>query len=445
MTLVSHVSPGSTHLSTVTTTTTTTVESTIVHHAGAQRRIVGVLAGAQVLGGIGVASGAAVGSLLASDLSSETFAGVASASSVVGAAIIAIPVTRLMDARGRRLGLMLAYAIGLIGALLIVLGATIRFFPLALVGLIAVGGGTTATLQSRYAATDLAPKASRGRALATVVWATTVGSVLGPNLSSPMGHLATSIGVPALAGPYLLTIGVYILAMILINVMLRPDPLLAAREIRNAQPTAAAEADARRSMRDAVATVLAIPSALLGFAAVVLGHAVMVAVMSMTPVHLHHGGGDLRVIGLVISLHIAGMYGASPLVGIAADRYGRKPVIALGGVILLASFAVAGTAGGHQATQLAVGLTMLGLGWSCTMIAGSTLLTDSVPAAQLPNVQGTTDVLMGFCGAAAGLLAGVVVGLGSYGVLTLATTVLIVPLLIATLRALRSELVRTIA
>jgi len=147
----------------------------------------------------------------------------------------------------------------------------------------------------------------------------------------------------------------------------------------------------------------------------------------------------LEIIGIVISLHIAGMYAASPLVGMAADRYGRIPVIVVGCLILLASFAVAGTASGHEAPQLAIGLAMLGLGWSCTMIAGSTLLTDAVPADQHPNVQGTTDVLMGFGGASAGLLSGVIVGFGSYGLLTIATTCLIVPLLIAALRGHRQR------
>jgi len=403
-----------------------------------QRRIVSVLVCAQILGGIGVAAGSAVGSLLASDLSSEKFAGVASAASVVGAALIAIPVSRLMDARGRRPGLILAYAIGVLGALLVVSGATMRLFPLALLGLILAGGGTTATLQSRYAATDLAPKARRGRALATVVWATTIGSVVGPNLASPMGRFAKSIGIASLAGPYLLTVAVYILAVVLVSVMLRPDPLLEARALRAADTETIHPATAKRSMRDAIATIVAIPSALLGFAAIALGHAVMVAVMSMTPVHIHHVGGSLEIIGIVISLHIAGMYAASPLVGMAADRYGRKPIIALGAGILLASFVVAGTSTGHQTTQLSIGLAMLGLGWSCTMIAGSTLLTDAVPAEQLPNVQGTSDVLMGFAGASAGLLAGVAVGFGSYAILTTIAGIVIVPLLIVTLRTMRS-------
>ena len=186
-------------------------------------------------------------------------------------------------------------------------------------------------------------------------------------------------------------------------------------------------------MRAALEIIAASRSARNGLASIVLGHAVMVAVMSMTPVHLRHGDAGLRIIGLVISIHIAGMYAASPLVGMAVDRVGRRPVIALGSMILLSSFVISGTASGHESSQLAIGLALLGLGWSCTMIAGSTLLTDSIPVAQLPNVQGTADVLMGFGGASAGLLAGLIFGVGSYAILALIAACLIVPLLFVTL------------
>jgi MFS family permease len=208
---------------------------------------------------------------------------------------------------------------------------------------------------------------------------------------------------------------------------LRPDPLLVVRAARD--PGGTASTAVHRSIREALTTIGSSPSAQLGLAAIIAGHAVMVAVMSMTPVHLRHGDAGLRIIGFVISLHIAGMYAASPLVGMAVDRVGRRPVIATGCALLLLSFVIAGTASGHEAPQLAVGLALLGLGWSCTMISGSTLLTDSIAIEQRPNVQGTADVMMGFGGASAGLLAGLVVGLASYGILSLLAATLILPLL----------------
>lgn len=399
-----------------------------------QQRIVRVLAAAQVLGGIGVASGAAVGALLAADLATESLSGLASASSVIGAAIIAIPVSRIMNQRGRRPGLLLAYAIGILGAILVVTGAIIGQFLVALIGLVAMGGGTTAGLQSRYAATDLATPEHRGRSLSTVVWATTVGSVFGPNLAEPMGNFAELIGVPRLAGPYLMTIGVFSISAAMIGLLLRPDPLITARE-ELARSTGVQTGPAvHTSIRDVFASIRNVPPAMLGLIAMAIGHAAMVGVMSMTPVHLQHDGASLRIIGFVISGHITGMYIASPLVGIASDRFGRRPIIIAGGAILLSAFAVAGTATGHESTQLGIGLFLLGLGWSCTLIAGSTLLTESVPVDDRPNVQGTADLLMGIAGASAGLISGVIVGFGSYGLLNLITTLLVGPLVFLAVR-----------
>lgn len=414
-------------------------------HADAQRRVIRVLAASQVLGGIGTAAAVAVGALLAADLASESLSGLASAASVIGSALIAIPVSRIMQRQGRRPGLMFAYLVGLGGAIVVVIGAMLDLFPLALLGLVATGGGTTAGLQSRYAATDLALPSRRGRSLAVVVWATTVGSILGPNLAAPMGALASSIGIPRLAGPYLLTAVVYTCAAAIISVLLRPDPLLTAQGTPGKPAAHRAALDPPLapprpgSVRNALDTIRTSSAAVLGLASVVIGHAVMVAIMSMTPVHLQNEGASLEIVGIIISAHITGMYIASPLVGAATDRYGRQPVIVAGGGLLLVACAFAGTATGHAHTQLGIGLSLLGLGWSCTLIAGSTLVTESVPIEERPNVQGATDLLMGIAGASAGLLSGLVVGFGSYALLAVIAACLVVPLV---LRAVRPVTVR---
>ncbi len=399
-----------------------------------QHHVIGTLVVAQILGGVGVATGATVGALLAAQLSSEKFSGLSATASVVGAALIAIPVSRVMNVRGRGAGLMLGYGIGMIGALVVVIGASLGLFPLALLGLVGIGGGTTAGLQSRYAAVDLASSEHRGRALSIVVWATTVGSVLGPNLSSPMGRVAETIGVPKLSGPYLLTMVALGAAMLVIFFFLRPDPLLAARQLRVASGEVSAVPILQRSITESLAFIRSVPSAFLGLAAMCIGQAVMSAVMSMTPIHLKHGDADLRIIGFVISGHIAGMYAASPLVGMASDRFGRKPVILLGCAILFASFAVAGTAGAHAPATLGFGLFLLGLGWSCTLIAGSTLLTESIPLDARPTTQGAADLAMGMSGAAGALLAGLIVAFGSYALLNVLAALLVAPLALVTLR-----------
>jgi len=418
-------------------------------HADIQRRVVRVLAASQVLGGIGAAAGAAVGALLAADLATESLSGLSASASVIGSALMAIPVSRIMQQRGRRPGLAFAYLVGMAGAVVIVIGALLDLFPLALLGVVATGSGMTAGLQSRYAATDLAAPGRRGRSLATVVWATTIGSIMGPNLAAPMGSLAGSIGIPRLAGPYLLTVVVYGAAAAIISLLLRPDPLLIARETltepatrqhRAAHQLRGTGSPVRHgSVRDALDTIRTSSAAVLGLASVVIGHAVMVAIMSMTPVHLQNEGASLEIVGVIISAHITGMYIASPLVGAAADRYGRQPVMVVGGGLLLAACAFAGTATGHAHAQLGIGLTLLGLGWSCTLIAGSTLVTESVPIGERPSVQGATDLLMGIAGASAGLMSGLVVGFGSYALLALIAACLVVPLIFRASRPLAAR------
>src|SRR4029079_26342 len=169
-------------------------------------------------------------------------------------------------------------------------------------------------------------------------------------------------------------------------------------------------------------------AAILGILLVALGHSVMICVMVMTPLHMHHGGADLQIIGLVISLHILGMFAFSPLVGIAVDRLrGRLCAVAGSGILLVAGV-LAGLAPEGFSAGLSAGLFLLGLGWSFTLISGSTLLTRAVPLAERPGVQGASDLVMGLAGGSAGALAGVVVGSLGYhelglGAAALATVV----------------------
>jgi MFS family permease len=401
-----------------------------------QRRTIRVLVAGQVLGGVGVGSGIAVGGLIAEEVSGSTaLSGLAQTATVLGAALAALPMARLMSARGRRPGLVTGYAVALTGAVLVVLASVIRSFPLVLLGTTMLGSGTATNLQARYTATDLAPAEHRARALSTVVWATTVGVVLGPNLVGPGGRLAAAVGLPSLAGPLLFSAAAFSVAGVVVLAALRPDPLLEARR-RLGVDSAVRRRHA--SFADSVRAVVGSRRAVLGLSAIALGHTVMVSVMVMTPLHMRHEGAELRVVGLVISVHVAGMYALSPLVGWLADRLGRVAVILLGQAVLLLAVAVAGSAAGHDHTALGVGLFLLGLGWSCALVAGSTLLSESVAEEARPGVQGTSDFVMGLCGAAGGALAGVVVGGPGYGVLNALAGLLVVPVVVAAGLARRS-------
>ncbi|MEV1286990.1 MFS transporter [Micromonospora sp. NPDC049679] len=401
-----------------------------------QRRTLRLLVATQIIGGIGITTGLSVGALLAARLAGTGISGLAQSAGVVGAALLAVPVTRLMNVRGRRPGLALAYAVGAAGAALVVAAAVTRWVPLLFLGMLLFGGGTAASLQARYAAVDLAEPRRRARQLSLVVWATTIGAVTAPHLAAPADAAVHDVGLPPLSGPFVFSAVAFLLAGGVLLVFLRPDPLLTARHAAaGAGPAPVAAAPA---LRTALRAVAARPAARLGIAAVAVGHLVMVAVMAMTPVHLGESHSDadvLRVVGIVLSLHIAGMYALSPLVGWLTDRLGRRPVILGAVALLLAASGVAGTAG-HDVTRLSLGLVLLGLGWSGTMVAGSTLLSESVPAEIRPTVQGLSDLVMGLAGAAAGAVSGFIVLLVGYPVLNLLAAIATVPLVALALRPL---------
>lgn len=416
-----------------------------------QRRSLRVLVFAQIVGGVGVATGITVGVMLAARMGGTQVSGLSQSALVIGAALLALPVTRLMRSRGRRPGLVLAYSAGVAGATLVVAGAAIESVLLVFVGLFLFGGGSAANYQARYAAVDLANPARRARQLSFVVWATTVGAVAGPNIAPYADTLGQSFGTAIYSGPFLISAAAFGLAAVVVFLFLRPDPLLTARTIAAAPVSPAPAASApvssvllaappSRGIRPAIREVAASPTARLGIAAVAMGHLVMVGVMSMTPVHIGesgHGTDTLRIVGIVLSVHIAGMYAFSPVTGWLTDRLGRRPVILTGVGLLLAACAVAGTAG-HDAVWLSVGLTLLGMGWSATMVAGSTLLTESVGIDNRASVQGLSDLVMGLAAATSGALSGVVVAWSSYATLTVLAAVATVPLIALALRPVRA-------
>ncbi|MGY1696752.1 MFS transporter [Geodermatophilus sp. SYSU D00814] len=395
-----------------------------------QRRTVGVLSGAVALAGLGVTVGITIGGLLAREVAgSDAAAGLGQTAGVLGAAVLAVPLARLSDRAGRRAGLAAGYAVAVGGALLTVVAAVLSSLPLLLAGLFAFGAATACGLQARYAAADLAAPERRGRDLSLVVWATTVGSVLGPNLAAPGADLGRALGLPALGGGFAVSAVVFVLVAAALVAGLRPDPLLLSRRLRG--PVDAVPARGRT--RSALAAVWGSSGGRLGLVAVVVSHAVMVGVMVMTPVHMGHAGGSddattLRLVGLVISVHVAGMYLFSPLVGWLADRAGRRATVAVGGGLLLAAVALAGTAPPEATGRLGAGLLLLGLGWSCGLIAGSTLVTESVPADVRPTAQGGTDLVMGLGAAVAGAVGGPLLAAGGYGLVAGVSAALVVPL-----------------
>lgn len=378
-----------------------------------QAKTLRTLATVQILSGIGIAGTVAAGSLLVTSLAgSETLAGVAQTFSVTGAAVMALALANLTRRGGRRLALTTGYTVGSVGALTAVIAGTSAIIPMIFLGTFMIGASSAAGYQARYAAIDLADDQNRASSLSFVVWASTIGSVLGPNLLDPIGHVAKSLGLPSLTGPFALASLCLITAATVIWFSLKPDPYLTSLA---GTGELAAKTPVKIPVRETLGHIRSNSNSLLGLIAIASGHLIMVSVMVMTPVHMKHVDVSLKIIGLVISVHIAGMYAFSPLVGKLSDKIGRHRVLVIAGLVLLSSAIIAGFAAAGDSLQLGIGLFLLGLGWSGTLIAGSTLLSETVSDHYRAAAQGVSDLMMNLSGAVGGAAAGVIIATLSYG------------------------------
>ena len=378
----------------------------------AQQRTLRTLVAAQVLSGAGLAAGVTVGALLAQDmLGSKSLAGIPAALFTVGSAGAAVSVGRISNRAGRRIGLTLGYSVGAIGSLGVVLAAATDSVPFLLLALLVYGAGTATNLQARYAGADLATPDRRGRAISRVLVATTVGAVIGPNLVSVMGGVAAAAGIPRLAGPFILAAGAYGAAAVVLFVRLRPDPLLLAREL--AGQTSLGQATAVETSP----TTLARRAVAAGAAVMVVTQLVMVAIMTMTPVHMKDHGHVVGDVGMVIAAHIAGMYLPSPLSGRLLDRFGFRVLAYLSGATLLLAGVLAATVPAESVLGLGVALAVLGLGWNLGLVAGTAITTEAIPLAVRARLQGSVDLCIAIAGTGAGLGSGLVVANASYSTL----------------------------
>ena len=399
-----------------------------------QRRTLRVLTAAQVLSGLG-GSGAAAGALLALDITgSDALASLPLALLVVGSASTVVPISALSRRAGRRTGLATALAIATVGAVGVVIAGELDSFALLLAASLLFGAGNTAVMLARYAAVDLSTPDERGRAIGRVVFATTFGAVAGPNLMEPAGSVATSLGLPELTGLFLTSIAAFALAGLVLTVFLRPDPLKVAAGFEEAPGPLEERAAAAPPVP--LRELLSPSAAVTGLTTVVVANFVMVAVMAMAPVHMQHHGHGPQFVGLVISLHIAGMFAPSPVTGWLTDRIGPLAV-AGGGAALLIVAGVLSAASGAEASTFALGLALLGVGWNASLIAGSALLASAVPVAQRPRVEGAGELSMGVAAASATAIAGPVVGVAGYAALAAAGAVAaatLAPFLVAVAR-----------
>jgi MFS family permease len=399
-----------------------------------QRRVLMALSVGQILGGIGTGATLSLGALLIVQVSgSAAWSGMAATTGTLGAALFAIPLARLARAKGRRFSLTAGAAVATAGGLLVIAAAYLFSFPLLLMGLTLMGAAAALNLQARFAATDLADSSTRGRDLSLVVWSTTFGVVLGPNLFEPGEALGAWLGLPSLTGGFAISVLAQIAGIAVYLISLRPDPLLTATF------SAFSEGKALDGRAVGGMSILRVnPLARRATVTIALSHAVMVALMGMTPVHMTGHGSSLTIVGVTISLHLAGMYALAPLFGWLTDRWGGRTVVLLGQAMLAAALII-GIFSANSMAGVTVSLIFLGVGWSASTVAGSALLTQSVIPRHRPQVQGLSDALMNAAGVVGGALAGPVLALIAFQGLS-GTLLILVLIVIVVQLARRSAL-----
>lgn len=347
----------------------------------------------------------AVSTILIADDLSPALAGLPNTAGVLGTAAGAMAVGRWTACLGRAHALRSGYGVGVAGGALTALAAVGAPVALLFVGMFLLGVGNAASLLSRYAAADVVPPSRRAWAMSTVIWASMVGTAGGPFLMAPSQSFARGLGLPALAGPFMLALAAVFCALVAssyIHVVhfndtpppeRRPDPIASRSPV------------------------------LLAAGVMVVGQLVMVAVMTAVPVHTHHHGEGLGVLGLMLSAHTLGMFALSPLTGWWIDRTGPRPVMIAGLALLLAS-AVLVTQSGPAFTPA---LFLLGYGWNLCYLSGSAAL---VTAELESKVESSIWTVSALATAASPWLF----TLGGFPVLAVISAVLAVPLLVLVVR-----------
>ncbi len=413
----------------------------------------------QLIAGVGVASGITVAAILVAELSgTPALGGLAQSANVLGAALTAIPLARLAVRSGRHVALAVGYALACIGAVLVIVAAASGWWVLVFLGLAAFGAGAAAGLQARFAATEVAAPGFEARAMSLVLWATTIGSVAGPLFSEAGDDFGLALGLPPLVGSFIFSGIAFALSSVLVATLLRspraghlatdaseagPEPAPAPVEGRDAAASVGPSSDPRDDVRteapepvgalSALKTAARNPTALVAILAIVCSPTVMVGVMVMTPIHMTEHGLSLTLVGVVLSIHILGMFGASPIMGWLADRIGSLRVIMIGAGLLITA-TIIGILAPDDVILLPLALGILGLGWSAGLIGGSTLLTTTVDERLRVPLQGATDAAMNIAAAVSAAFSGLILGLGGYAAVNVVAIFVLVPLAVAALR-----------
>ncbi len=379
--------------------------------AALQRRLMAALFSAQsVFGAAQIAAFTVLPWAAVHLTGSEALAGLPATITLAGRALVAYPIGWLMDRLGRRLGIALGLLLSAVGTFLSGWALAGGAFALFSVGALLNGFGRGAAEQARYVAADILPPERAANGIGTLVFAGTVGAVVGPLLIAPAERAALARGASGISGPFFLAAALIFVSFALVFLFLRPDPmtLRQAREDANALEGTAADAAPGRTLRQ----VFAEPT--VQFAVLTLGIAqlVMTLIMVITPLHMRHEAHATEAVAWVMMAHTLGMFGLAGVTGRLTTRVGPSVIIFAGGLILALSALLAPVT--HSTVGLALALFLLGLGWNFCFVAGSVLLSGAVAGSEKGRTQGAAETLVAAAAVAGSFSTGPTFQWGGY-------------------------------
>jgi MFS family permease len=395
--------------------------TTTATHEATRSRLIWTLFTGNAIGSVAYIGIATIGALIADELTGSTWlAGLPSTAGTLGVAAGAAGLSWLSYRKGRRPTFALGYALAVLGALLVAVSILASSFALVLFGMMAIGFGRSVGQLSRYAAGDLRIEKRRASAISLIIWASTIGAVVGPLLIGPMGTLASTAGSNELIGPVMVAVVGFSLASVLMFTSLRPDPMSLAVED--------GEHDPDRDSRP-IADLMTSRTVQLAFTAIVASQVVMVLVMVMTPVHIKANDGTLTTVGWVMMAHTLGMFAIAPITGLLVSRFGPKRIIMVAAAVFVGGSLLAATTASAGIAALALSMFFIGMAWNFGFVAGSTLLQHDQSVVNRIKLQGAADSSAWIASGIAAASAGLIMAASSYSTLAiLAAFVALVPL-----------------
>lgn len=402
------------------------------------RRITWVLFVNQCLASAGFIAAATINSILGAKLGgSDYWTGVPTTVYLLAAAFAASAWGYVMERIGRRNSMTLGLLLGVIGNTLALFAIRASSLVEFLIGMVLMGITNAIVVLGRFVAAEVNPPEGRGKAISLVVWGGTFGAVVGPLLVGSTGNFVKTLGMDELAGAYLATLILFVIAAVVVFIGLRPDPRDLGREVAALYPESTPHGKTRP-----VREILSQPAALTALMAMVLGQAVMVALMVITSLHMNHHQHGLTEISHVIQAHTIGMYAFSIVSGYLVDKWGRRQVILSGAGMLLIACITAPLS--PDVLPLGIALFFLGLGWSFCFVGGSALLSDQLSPAERSRTQGFNDLLVGLASAAASLSSGLIFAATNFTIISIvAGGLTLIPLLMSLIMLKRKAAVIT--